>query len=253
MPLGETALSEPKRPEPRRAEPPVAVSMLPDPEVAAIVEARHGDPFAFLGMHKTAAGLVVRAMLPDVQQVLVVESATGAVAAEGVRIHPAGFFIAEIPNRSEPFRYRLRVANGAVTREFDDIYRFPPVLGELDLYLLAEGNHFASYTKLGAHPTRHEGAEGVGFAMWAPNARSVSVVGDFNAWDGRADADAATRRHRVLGAFCAGAAAGAFVQVPAAWPRRPVVAVKGRPPCRAHRTPAGHRLGRRRSFAPCLA
>ena len=70
-------------------------------------------------------------------------------------------------------------------REFDDIYRFPPVLGELDLHLLAEGNHFASYRKLGAHPLVHEGVEGVAFAVWAPNAHSVSVVGDFNAWDGR--------------------------------------------------------------------
>jgi len=159
--------------------------MLPDLEIAAIVEARHGDPFTFLGMHETAAGLSVRAMLPDAQQMFVIENATGEVAAEGRRIHPAGFFCAEITDRREPFRYRLRAICGSITREFDDIYRFPPVLGELDLYLLAEGNHFASYKKLGAHPILHQGAEGIAFAVWAPNARSVSVVGDFNAWDGR--------------------------------------------------------------------
>jgi 1,4-alpha-glucan branching enzyme len=183
MPVGEMALSEPRRSERRHIEP--AAPILPDPAMAAIVEARHGDPFAFLGMHKTETGLAVRAMLPDAQLMLVLESATGKVAAEGVRAHPDGLFIAEIRNRSEPFRYRLRVAKGGAAREFDDIYRFPPVLGDLDLYLLAEGNHFASYTKLGAHPIRHEGVEGVAFAVWAPNARSLSVVGDFNDWDGR--------------------------------------------------------------------
>ena len=195
MPLAEAPPSEPRRDAPEqaaadRSTPPISAvptpaPPLPAPEIAAIVEARHGDPFAVLGMHKTATGLAVRAMLPAAQQMFVVESATGALAAEAAQLDPSGFFVADIPGRDASFRYRLRVTDGVVTREFDDIYRFPPVLGELDLYLLAEGNHFASYTKLGAHPIRHEGAEGVAFAVWAPNARSVSVVGDFNSWDGR--------------------------------------------------------------------
>ena len=87
--------------------------------------------------------------------------------------------------RREPFRYRLRVRWGSGWHEFDDVYRFPPVLGELDIHLLVEGNHLASYRKLGAHPIVHDGVEGVAFAVWAPNARRVSVVGDFNGWDGR--------------------------------------------------------------------
>ena len=164
---------------------PTLPAALPEAELTAIVEARHGDPFAVLGMHKTAAGLCVRAMLPGAQQMSVIESATGTVAADGVQIRPEGLFVASIPDRPEPFRYRLRVASGGVAREFDDIYRFTPVLGELDLHLLAEGNHFASYQKLGAHRITHEGIEGVAFAVWAPNASSVSVVGDFDAWDGR--------------------------------------------------------------------
>jgi hypothetical protein len=81
MPLGGAVLSEPKRAESQRAERPVPAPVLPDPEIVAIVEARHGDPFAFLGMHKSGTGLVVRAMLPGVEQVLVIESATGAIAA----------------------------------------------------------------------------------------------------------------------------------------------------------------------------
>jgi len=79
----------------------------------------------------------------------------------------------------------LRTSSGGIQHEFEDIYRFPPVLGELDIHLLVEGNHLASYQKLGAHLFVHEGVEGVAFALWAPNARRVSVVGDFNAWDGR--------------------------------------------------------------------
>ena len=181
----ETRGPDPTRPQPTATAPARPEAIRTDPEIEAIVAARHGDPFAFLGMHKTPGGLCVRAVLPGAQQMAVVDSATGAIAAEGKRVHPDGFFIAEVPGREEPFRYRLRMSSGGVTREFDDIYRFSPVLGELDLHLLAEGNHFASYRKLGAHPLVHDGVEGVAFAVWAPNAQSISVVGDFNNWDGR--------------------------------------------------------------------
>ncbi len=157
----------------------------PDPQVEAIVEGRHDDPFSFLGMHQTTAGICVRAMLPEAQEMAVVKSATGKIAAKGVRIHRDGFFVATFADRRESFRYRLRISSGTVRTEFDDVYSFSPVLGELDVYLLVEGNHLASYQKLGAHPVIHEGIEGVAFALWAPNARRVSVVGDFNAWDGR--------------------------------------------------------------------
>jgi 1,4-alpha-glucan branching enzyme len=157
----------------------------PDPQVEAVAEGRHDDPFSFLGMHQTSAGICVRAMLPAAQKMAVVEAASGKIAAEGVRVHRDGLFVATIADRRGPFRYRLRISSGSIETEFDDVYRFSPVLGELDIYLLAEGNHLASYQKLGAHPIIHEGAEGVAFALWAPNARRVSVVGDFNAWDGR--------------------------------------------------------------------
>src|SRR5438445_395231 len=110
---------------------------------------------------------------------------SGTVAADGNQVHPAGVFVAAMPERRDPFRYRLRAQWGNHWHEFDDIYRFPPVLGELDLHLLVEGNHLASYQKLGAHPIVHDGVAGIAFAVWAPNARRVSVVGDFNQWDGR--------------------------------------------------------------------
>jgi 1,4-alpha-glucan branching enzyme len=154
-------------------------------QIEAVVQGRHSDPFGFLGMHKGSAGLYARAMLPDAESMAVIDAATGQIAARGERLHPDGFFAATISDREEPFRYRLRATYGGHVREFDDVYRFPPVLGELDVHLLVEGNHHASFQKLGAHPTVHEGVEGVGFAVWAPNAQRVSLVGDFNDWDGR--------------------------------------------------------------------
>jgi 1,4-alpha-glucan branching enzyme len=155
------------------------------PDVEAIAAGTHGDPFAFLGMHQTSVGLYVRAMLPDAEAMSIVDAASGTLVAHAERIHPAGVFVASMPDRKERFRYRLRVLWGGYWHEFDDVYRFGPVLGELDIHLLIEGNHLASYQKLGAHPIVHEGTEGVAFAVWAPNARRVSVVGDFNSWDGR--------------------------------------------------------------------
>jgi 1,4-alpha-glucan branching enzyme len=166
----------------RRREP---ARKLPDPQIAEIVQARHGDPFSFLGMHRDRDGLCVRAFLPGAEALVVLDAANGETVGEGERVDPAGFFITRISDRSDMFPYRLRVLTGGHWHEFDDVYRFPPVLGELDVYLLAEGNHLASYRRLGAHAVEHCGVAGVGFAVWAPNARRVSVVGDFNAWDGR--------------------------------------------------------------------
>src|SRR5262249_14323063 len=137
-----------------------------DPQIQAVVEARHADPFAFLGMHQTPGGLYVRAILPGAEAMDVIDVDAGKVAAQGVRLHPDGFFVA-LSERSEPFRYRLRVQWGGNWHEFEDIYRFSPVLGELDIHLLVEGNHLASYQKLGAQPIVHEGIEGVTFAVWA--------------------------------------------------------------------------------------
>jgi 1,4-alpha-glucan branching enzyme len=150
-----------------------------DGQIAAIVEARHGDPFAFLGMHSEGGELVVRAFLPEAEAVAVVDG-RGKVVAEAERVHVEGFFEARIA-RKTPFSYRLRVGDGI----FDDVYRFSPVLGELDTHLLVEGSHLESHRKLGAHLMTLDGVAGVGFAVWAPNARRVSVVGDFNRWDGR--------------------------------------------------------------------
>lgn len=154
--------------------------------IDAVLRGRCGSPFGVLGMHGNDDGrLVVRVFAPDAAEVIVVDAKTGREVAPLQRIDDEGFFSGSMPRRSKEFAYRLRLrAEGAEwTRE--DPYRFGPVLGDLDEHLLAEGRHEDFYRKLGAHPVKHEGVDGVSFAVWAPNARRVSVVGDFNAWDGR--------------------------------------------------------------------
>ena len=159
---------------------------LPDPALEALVRADHGDPFALLGPHRQGPGepLLIRAFLPGARDVLVVED--GRVLAALTLVHPEGVFAGVVPGRFEPFAYRLYGHAGDGSEfEFDDAYRFPPVLGELDVHLLAEGNHLEAYERLGAHTREIDGVAGTAFAVWAPNARRVSVVGDFCDWDGR--------------------------------------------------------------------
>jgi 1,4-alpha-glucan branching enzyme len=150
----------------------------------AIVEGRHGDPFSYLGMHLAGARVCVRAFLPHARSVFVVRRQDDRVMGELPRIHEAGLFSGVVANAPRfPYRLRAETAEGCV--EFDDIYAFPPLLGDLDVHLLAEGRHEESHAVLGAHARRLNETEGVGFAVWAPNARRVSVVGAFNDWDGR--------------------------------------------------------------------
>jgi len=156
-------------------------------DVDAIVGADHPDPFSFLGMHPgmDRGSLVVRAFLPQAKSVEVIDAGNGKQVAGMEAIHDSGLFSCTLTDRKSRFPYRLRVDDGSATHDLEDPYRFPPLLGELDAHLLAEGTHLDSYRKLGAHLTEVEGIAGVSFAVWAPSARRVSIVGDFNAWDGR--------------------------------------------------------------------
>ncbi|MDQ2908795.1 MAG: 1,4-alpha-glucan branching protein GlgB [Candidatus Eremiobacteraeota bacterium] len=165
--------------------------MLRADDVAAIVRGDHGDAFAVLGMHRDGKGFAVRAFLPQAARVEVVDACSGADIAELRRVAQDGFFAADLPGRDGqrdgdiPLAYRLRLTVGDAAWEIDDPYRFGPVLGELDDYYLGEGRHVRLYEKLGAHPLTLDGVAGTAFAVWAPNAKRVSVVGDFNDWDGR--------------------------------------------------------------------
>lgn len=152
----------------------------------AILDATHGDPFAVLGMHQSESNLVARVFRPDAARVIIEDANDSARSFAAERIHNDGFFEAVIPETTDRFHYVLKLTGheGQEWRE-EDPYAFGPVLGPLDVHLFSEGNHFDVYDKLGAHLTEMEGVKGTAFAVWAPNAQRVSVVGDFNGWDGR--------------------------------------------------------------------
>ena len=146
---------------------------------AAITSGAHGDPFSVLGIQKRGTKFVLTAFVPGAESLI-------ALFPDEVPLLPvagfAGLFAGQVKARAP---YRLRAANKAAVWEFDDPFRFGPVLGEIDEYLLGEGRQKRLWHSLGAHCLTHEGAPGTHFAVWAPNAERVSVVGDFNIWDGR--------------------------------------------------------------------
>ena len=150
-------------------------------EAYAILEGRHSDPFHYLGLHPEGDRSVVRAFLPHASQVEAIDD--NGHRAELSRLHDAGLFEGSLPR--EVGAYRLRANYGDNVVELHDPYRFPPVLSDFDLYLLGEGRHQDLYDKLGAHPMTMEGVRGIAFVVFAPNAKRVSVVGDFNYWDNR--------------------------------------------------------------------
>ena len=156
-------------------------------DILAILRGEHSDPFAVLGPHRLSGkALAVRAFLPFAEEARVIPRAGASRPQPMERVHAAGVFEALFPTASEPFAYRLETVDSHGRHlEFDDPYRFPPTLSDYDLHLLGEGTHYKAYEKLGAHLRVMDGVAGVAFTVWAPNARRVSVVGDFNQWDGR--------------------------------------------------------------------
>ncbi len=150
-------------------------------EMEAIAGGFHGDPFGILGPHRSGKRFEVRAFLPHASGAEVV---TAGVATPMVKKHEAGFFVARLPALPHDYRIRLTFGDGSVV-ECDDPYRFPTLLSDFEIHLHAEGTHYESYNTMGAHLAECLGVPGVRFAVWAPNAEAVSVIGDFNAWDGR--------------------------------------------------------------------
>ncbi|MCP3969897.1 MAG: 1,4-alpha-glucan branching protein GlgB [Rhodobacteraceae bacterium] len=159
---------------------------IPPAEARSLAEGHHGDPFSVLGMHSEGGRLVVRALRPEADAVELLDRKTGRKLADLAPVEGAGgVFAGYVPRRRNRFAYLLRLTRGGEVWTEQDAYAFGPVLGETDEYLLGEGTHGQLWRALGAHVTRHEGVAGVHFAVWAPNAQRVSVVGDFNGWDGR--------------------------------------------------------------------
>ena len=152
-------------------------------EYDALVNGKHNNPFAILGLQRTREGRVVRTLQPGAKSVDLVDR-HGDTLATMQRIHDGGLFEAPMPPRKRNYALRITWQSGE-TQVVEDTYRFPSTLGELDLYLLGEGSDANIYRKLGAHPKTVSRIDGTRFAVWAPNASRVSVVGDFNSWDGR--------------------------------------------------------------------
>ncbi|MEO6738770.1 MAG: 1,4-alpha-glucan branching enzyme, partial [Chthoniobacteraceae bacterium] len=162
--------------------------MTPAPQeaITALSRADHGDPFAILGMHGADGALIVRIFRPDAVAVEVREFGGAARSWQAERTAQDGFFEAVLEGVRSRFAYTLRfTGHDGTTWEQRDPYSFGVLLGDLDLHLFAEGNHWELWKKLGAHIEEHDGAIGTVFRVWAPNAKRVSIIGDWNNWDGR--------------------------------------------------------------------
>jgi 1,4-alpha-glucan branching enzyme len=155
-------------------------------DIEAIVHGRHGDPFRVLGPHafRSKRGLPQWEVCTFQPQAASVSVVVKGEAIPMGRRHPAGLYIATLPGEPVPYRLRTKDVDGA-EHEFDDPYRFPLLLTDYEIYLHGEGTNYESYRSMGAHILTVEGVQGTRFAVWAPNAEMVSLVGDFNWWDPR--------------------------------------------------------------------
>jgi 1,4-alpha-glucan branching enzyme len=157
-------------------------------DIKLITNGRHWNSFSVLGMHivgdRTSKHIEVRAFLPEAGVAWIIDEEENKVYPMK-KIHNEGFYIAQLPHEKNfPYNIRIKTDNGNIS-EFKDPYSFGQVLTEYDLHLIGEGSHYKKYEKLGAHINEVDGIQGVHFAVWAPNAENVSVIGDFNRWDNR--------------------------------------------------------------------
>ena len=164
------------------------IAGVPRDEVYRFVRGLHSDPFSVLGPHKVGDDVEIRVFRPHARAIEVVldREPDKPIAAE--RIDEEGFFCANIPDAERDVPYHLRIVKLDDSEELTrDAYQYGPIMGDVDLHLFSEGQHWKIYEKFGAHLRTTGDATGVHFAVWAPNAQRVSVVGDFNNWDGRAN------------------------------------------------------------------
>ena len=159
-----------------------ALSRLDRPDAEALATARHRDAFKVLGPHDGPAGRSIRVFLPGAQSVEVLRRADRTPLGRLIEGEVPGLFEGPVSDASP---YLLRIKWPDAEQETEDPYSFGPLLGELDLHLFNEGRHFRLAEALGANVVTVEGVPGVRFAVWAPNAERVAVIGDFNAWDAR--------------------------------------------------------------------
>ncbi|HVF72499.1 MAG TPA: 1,4-alpha-glucan branching protein GlgB [Chthoniobacterales bacterium] len=159
------------------------ITGVPVDELNVFLAGAHPDPFRILGPHRVGDDLVVRFFRPDAKEAAIV---VGDQRFPANRLRPEGFFQATLPAMRRDTAYRIRLTGwDDSTAEVEDPYSFGLIMGEVDLHLFSEGNHLELYEQFGAHLRTIGGIRGVYFAVWAPNGQRVSVVGDFNGWDGR--------------------------------------------------------------------
>ena len=165
----------------RKPQGPGATDRTPE-QVLRLVAGESRDPHSLLGRHADGSGAIVRAWRPDAETINVIIG--DEVVAKLEKTHPAGLFEGHVEDTTSEYLLEVTYAGGE-TFTLHDPYSFMPTLGDIDLHLVGEGNHHQLWEKLGAHIRSERGVDGTSFAVWAPNARSVRVIGDFNSWDGR--------------------------------------------------------------------
>lgn len=154
--------------------------------VESLFLATHSDVFAYLGRHRLAEGdEVVRVLIPGAVSVDIVNRSSGELIVPSEKIDERGFFVAVLPDDAPDYALRIRYTEDTEPVIEEDPYHFSSALQDMDSWLLAEGKHLRPYETLGAHFAELDGVKGVRFAVWAPNAQRVSVIGEFNNWDGR--------------------------------------------------------------------
>jgi 1,4-alpha-glucan branching enzyme len=177
-------------------------------ELEALVRREHSNPHSVLGAHPADGGVVIRVLRPGANAVTAIID--GQSPVELKQIHPGGIFEGVVEDAELPLRYRLEIDYGDAGKfTIDDPYAFLPTIGELDQHLIGEGRHEELYERLGAHVREHQNVTGTAFAVWAPSARAVSVVGDFNSWDGRLHAMRSLGSTGIWELFLPGVGAGA--------------------------------------------
>ena len=152
-----------------------------DPELQRIADARHHDPFAVLGRHQHDGAALLRVFRPRARDLRVADSHIRLRQLPGSDFYEWRGSSAELPHHP----IIEWVDDAGQPHAAHDPYSLPPFIGELDQHLFSEGRHWHAYRFLGGHLAEHQGIQGVAFAVWAPNARRISVIGDFNDWDGR--------------------------------------------------------------------
>ena len=166
------------------------MSNLPRQQIEQLVKGHHWDPLSVLGPHTIqqngTAGIVIRCFLPEAKEASVCLDSAEQPAVPMTRVHDSGLFEAVLREALPRSHYRVRLVDyaGGVSERYDP-YAFAPLLTDFDLHLFAEGTFFRAYDTLGAHLRSVDGIAGIHFVVWAPNAARVSIVGDFNQWDGR--------------------------------------------------------------------